>query len=136
MSHKYLDQLDIGEISYIHTKFINPEESVTRMQIVNFYKDMFLVETDKYDNTSYPMYYIYDDFAIRKWGEKANSCKTTKEYRNWMAQRFGIPYVLDLAQDILDIDLSKINKPAPASHKKPANRLHKILQKGVPDGRK
>ena len=135
MSHKYLDQLDIGEISYIHTRFINPEESVTRMQIVNFYEDMLLVEAAKHESTSYSMY-IYDDFAIHKWGERADSYKTTKEYRNWMAQRFGIPYVLDLAQDMLDIDLSKINKPAPAFHKKPANRLHKILQKGVPDGRK
>ena len=139
MSHKYLDQLKIEEISYIHRTFVNHGEFVTRTHITDFYEDLFLVETSTYSRISHAVY-IYNDFSINKWDERPyHGCPEIDGritgYRNWMTQRFGIPYVLDLAKAVLDINVPEIKKPAPAKTNKPANRLKQLL-KGATDGKK
>ena len=138
MSHKYLDQLTLEELEHIHKTYVNPRaKHIQCKRVVDFYNDMFALVEDapKYD-TGYT--YQYDDFDtpdLLDGDAWYGHCVANKSgYLNWMAQRFGYPYVLDLIQTGLGIDLSKINKPAPA--KGPDSRLYKMLQKGVPDGRR
>ena len=144
MSHKYLDQLTLEELEHIHKTYVNSDEKhIQCRRVVNFYDDMFVLFVKTINVEDTPEWdvgytYQYDDFdapVLLDNDAWYGHCVVNKSgYLNWMAQRFGYPYVLDLIQTGLGIDLSKINKPAPA--KGPDSRLCKMLQKGVPDGRR
>lgn len=139
MSHKYLDQLTLEELTYIHKTFFDSRtQIVVDKHVVHFYEDLFHIEVILNGDPGYTC--EYDDFnSIAPLDNEENwlieDDVQLQGYWNWMAQRFGMPYVLDLVQARLHIDLSKIKKPAPAKINKPANRLKQLL-KGATDGKK